>query len=201
LSNPAPRDRQSDELNRILARSRSALRKEAIFCTIRFNSDASNFSFAVGAAVVFIMSADGSLVGFCLVPTFHSQSESRTRAICFSSDSRWLAVSGPVNSVTVIDIASRRIMQSLDEHTAYQSAIAIFSDSCKVITGAFDGQKLHWTNGDWKVVKSIQHGPEKGSLRKEEMIVAPAVGGDDEYAAVGFMSGVVEFMIELFRSP
>jgi hypothetical protein len=80
---PAPRDRQSNELNRTLARSCSTLRKEATLCTIHFNSDGSNFGVAVGAAVVFIMSVDGPLVGSCLVPTFRSQSESRTRAIAF----------------------------------------------------------------------------------------------------------------------
>jgi WD40 repeat protein len=127
------------------------------------------------------MSADGSPVGSCLVPKFDSQSESHPRAICLSLDSCWVAVSGRVNSVTIIDAASLRIVQSLDEHTRYVSAIAFFGDSCKTITGAFDERILHWRIGDWKVAKSIQHVPENGPVGKEEMIVAVAVGRDDDY--------------------
>jgi WD40 repeat protein len=110
-------------------------------------------------------------------------------------------VSGPVNSVTIIDVGSRGLVRSLDEHTRHVSAIAFFSDSRKMVTTAFDGRILLWTTGDWKIVKSVQHGPENGSVGKEEMIVAVAIGSEDAFVAVGFMSGVVGIYDPDFAQP
>jgi WD40 repeat protein len=182
-------------------RLRYALRMESILCTIHFNHDGSIFSFTDGLAVFFIMANDGSLVGSCPLPKSRAPTDSHARAICFSRDSRWLAVSGPVHSVTMIDVQSRKFFKSLDAHASHVSTIAFFNDSERMVTGGFDGKLVVWNTRDFQVVKSIQHGVENGQIGKEEMIVAIAIASDDEYLAVGFMNGVVGIYDADFSQP
>jgi hypothetical protein len=155
-------------------RLRYALRLDAILCTIRFNGDGSLFSFTNGATVFLILTADGSLIGTCDLPKARNSADGHTRAICFSPDSRYLAVSGPGSSVTVIEVASRRVVKTLDAHTGDVSTVTFFRGSHKLITGGFDRKLCVWTTRDWKMVKVIQH----GGSGKDENIVAVAIAGD-----------------------
>jgi WD40 repeat protein len=51
------------------------------------------------------------------------------------------------------------------------------------------------------MVQAIEHGDEMTSAGKEEMIVAVAIAGDDEYVAVGFMNGKVGIYEPTFSQP
>jgi WD40 repeat protein len=174
---------------------------DAILCTIHFNGDGSIFSFTNGSTVFLILTADGSLIGTCELPKTRHPTDGHPRAICFSPDSRYLAVSGPGNSVTVIEVASRRVVKSLDAHTSHVSTVAFFKSSHKLVTGGFDRKLCVWTTPDFKMVKAIQHGGEGMATGKEENIVAVAIAGDDEYVSVGFMSGNVGIYEPTFAQP
>jgi WD40 repeat protein len=123
-----------------------------------------------------------------------------SRALCFSPDSKFLAVAGPANSTIVIDVRSRRIITSLEEHRNLVSTIAFFRDGRRFVTGGFDGKLCVWSVPEFQLLRVIQHGVE-GKTGKEEMIAALAIGADDEYVAVGFMNGTVGLYEPTFSQP
>jgi WD40 repeat protein len=187
--------------DRSRVRLRYALRMDAILCTVHFNADGSLFSFTNGSTVFLILTADGSLIGTCDLPEPRIPTDGHARAICFSPDSRYLVVSGPGNSVIIIDVESRRIVKTLDAHTSHVSTVTFFNKSQQLITGGFDRKLCVWSTNDFKMVKSIQHGGDGIASGKDEDIVAVAIAGDDEYVCVGFMNGIVGIYEPTFQQP
>jgi hypothetical protein len=182
-------------------RLRYARRLEAILCAIHFNGDGSLFSFTDGATAFLIRTVDGGLVGRCELPKPRDRDDGHARAICFSPDSQLLAVSGPGTSVTVIAVPARQVVTALDAHIKPVSTVAFFKKSPQLITGAFDRQLCVWSTHDFRLLKSITHGNEASANGTDDMIVAIAISGDDEYVAVGFMNGVVGIYEPTFSQP
>jgi WD40 repeat protein len=182
-------------------RLRYALRMEAILCAVHFNHDGSLFSFTDGAAVFFVRSADGRLVGTCELPRPRSADDGHARAIRFSHDSQLLAVSGPGTSVTVVAVQPRQVVTTLDAHTNPVSTVAFFRKSPRLVTGAFDRKLCVWNTHDFRLLKSIAHGNEAAAGGTDDMIVAIAISADDEYVAVGFMNGVIGIYEPTFSQP
>jgi WD40 repeat protein len=181
-------------------RLRYALSLESVLCTVRFNRDGSLFAFTDGKNVFIIGTADGSLVGSCEVPRSAGPEDAPARAIAFSPDGKYLAVSSPLYSVSIYDVSTQKHISTLDAHKHHVSTIAFFRDSRRMLTGGFDGKLCIWNVPEFTLAKTVTHGVE-GSIRKEEMIVAIAMGSEDEYIAVGFMSGTVGMYEPTFSQP
>jgi WD40 repeat protein len=180
-------------------RLRYALATQSILCAIRFNSDGSLFSFTDGQTVFFMRQTDGYMVGTCEMPRSPGQQgEQLSRALCFSPDSKFLAVAGPATSTTVIDVQSRKVVKSLEVHNNSVSTIAFFKDGRRLLTGGLDGRLCIWSVPEFILVRTIQHGMD---TQEENMIAAIAIGLDDEYIAVGFMSGMIGLYEPTFSQP
>jgi WD40 repeat protein len=180
-------------------RLRYSLSTEAILCTIKFNSDGSMFSFTDGKTVYLVNQVDGVIVGTSAIPRApRAQGEQLSRAICFSPDSKFLAAAGPSNTTVIIEVATRKVVKTLEVHRNLVSTIAFFKDGRRFLTGGFDGKLCLWSLPDFQLIKTIQHGSEP---QKEEMIAAIAIGVDDEYVAVGFMNGSVGLYDPAFSQP
>jgi WD40 repeat protein len=180
-------------------RLRYSLNVEAILCTIKFNSDGSLFSFTDGKIVYLVNQADGAVTGTSVIPSpARVEGEQLSRAICFSPDNKFLAAAGPANTTVIIDIASRKVVKTLEGHRNLVSTIAFFRDGRRFLTGGFDGRLCVWSAPEFQLLKTLQHGAEAG---KEDMIAAIAIGVDDEYVAVGFMNGAVGLYDPTFSQP
>jgi WD40 repeat protein len=179
---------------------RYALHMEAILCTIRFNRDGSLFTFTDGTTVFLISSADGSLVGNCELPRSRNAIDAHPRAIAFSPDSKHVAVSGPTHGITIVEVSPTRVVKTLDAHTNTVSSLAFFKDSQCLLSGGFDGKLCVWNLRDLTLLRTIQRGVE-GETTKDDMIVAIAMGADDEFICVGFMNGVVGMFDPAFSQP
>jgi WD40 repeat protein len=180
-------------------RLRYSLTLESVLCTIRFIPDGSQIAFTDGRTVYFISQTDGSTVGTSDLGRSlpEPSTEAVSRALCFSPDSKFLAVSGPNNSTSVIEVATRRRVATLEKHRNIVSTIDFFKTSARFVTGGFDGQLCVWNIPDFKLSQAIQHGLEG----KEEMIAAVAVAPEDQYLVVGFMSGTVGLYDPTFSQP
>jgi WD40 repeat protein len=181
-------------------RLRYALSLESVLCTVRFNRDGSLFAFTDGKNVFIIGTADGSLVGTCEISRSSGVEDTPARAIAFSPDGRYLAVSAPLYSISVYEVSTQRQISTLEGHKHHVSTIVFFKDNRRMLTGGFDGRLCIWNVPEFTLFKSVPHGVD-GSIRKEEMIVAIAMGTDDEYIAVGFMSGIVGMYEPTFSQP
>jgi hypothetical protein len=181
-------------------RLKYALSLDSVLCAVRFNRDGSLFAFSDGANVFLLATADGSLVGSCEIPQNARQEESPARAICFSPDGQFIAVAAPLHSITVFEVATRRLVTSLDTHKHHVSSLAFFRDSRTMLSGGFDGKLCVWSVPDFRLHRLVPHGVE-GSVGKEEMIVAIALGSDDEFIAVGFMNGTIGMYDQAFSQP
>jgi WD40 repeat protein len=182
-------------------RLRYSLPVDSVLCTIKFNGDGTFFSFTDGKNVYLVNQADGTIVGTCPIPRPPGQqSELLSRAICFSPDSKFLAVAGPANTTIVIDVRTRRIVASLEMHRNLVSTIAFFRDCRRLLTGGFDGKLCVWSIPEFQLIQMVQHGVD-GQTGKDEMIAALAIGADDEYVAVGFMNGTVGLYEPTFSQP
>jgi WD40 repeat protein len=181
-------------------RLRYALSIESVLCTVRFNGDGSRFAFTDGKNVFVIGTVDGTLVGTCAILRNAQQDEAPARAISFSPDGRYLAVSAPLFAISIFEVATQKHISTLELHKHHVSTIAFFKDGRRMLTGGFDGKLGIWSVPDFKLLKIVPHGIE-GSVGKEDMIVAIAMGTDDEYIAVGFMSGMVGMYEPTFSQP
>ena len=73
---------------------RYSLSIDSVICSIQYNPTGSMFAFADGRTVFYINSKDGAINGTCKIPIANSMENSLyTRSICFSHDSRYLAIS------------------------------------------------------------------------------------------------------------
>jgi hypothetical protein len=179
---------------------RYALDLNTVLCTVRFNHTGSHFAFTDGKVVFLVATADGSLVGTLDVPRAHIPDEPPPRCIRFSPTGRYIAVSGPQYILTFIDTSPLRVIGQLDNHKHFISSIVFFKDGTQMLSGGFDGKICVWSVPDLKLLKVVEHGS-AGSVGKDEMIVALSLGSDDEYIAVGFMSGVVGMYEPTFSQP
>jgi WD40 repeat protein len=143
---------------------------------------------------------DGSLVGAIEITSVSHQEDSPARSIAFSPDGKYLMLSAPMHSIAVIDLPSRSVLTSLEGHKHHVSTLAFFRDGTRMLSGGFDGKLCLWSVPDFKLVKSLDHA-RNGSVTKDEMIVAIALGSDDEYIAVGFMNGSVGMYESTFTQP
>jgi WD40 repeat protein len=182
-------------------RLRYAIAMDSILCALKFNCDGSLIAFSDRKAVFLIASGDGEVVGKCEVPALSpQQSDPLPRSICFSADSRFLAVSGQSASVLVIEVASRSIKTSLNLPHHVVSSIAFFQDGHAMVTGGFDGKLCLWSVPEFQLMKVIQHGIE-GQTQKKDMIVAVAFGKGDLFLGVAFMNGMVGIYEKTFSQP
>jgi WD40 repeat protein len=101
-------------------------------------------------------------------------------------------------STTIIDAQNRLIVKTLTIHKNSVSTIAFFKDGRRLLTGGLDGKLCVWSVADFSLIRSIQHGTEG---QKEDTIAAIAIGLDDEYIAVGFMSGTIGLYEPTFSQP
>jgi WD40 repeat protein len=182
------------------ARLRYALDLGSVLCTVRFNHTGSHFAFTDGKVVFLMCSADGSLVGTVEIPRSPHQEDPPPRSICFSPNGRYIAVAAPQYVITVIEVGPLHVIGQLDAHKHHISSIVFFSDGRQLITGGFDGKLCLWSVPELKLLRMIEHGASGGG-GKDEMIVAVALGTDDEYIAVGFMSGSVGMYEPTFSQP
>ena len=176
---------------------RYALNMGSILCAIRFNKDGSLFAFADGRTAFIINAADGSLVGACQIPRSDSQNEESTRVIVFSPDSRLIALSGHGGSIVIVDVAEHAVLHVLTGHTKTVSALAFLSDSRTLISGSLDCTLRIWDTQEMKQTRLIQHGAD--GPRSE--IMSLSVGPDDEFVAVGFVTGQVGIYEPTFSQP
>jgi WD40 repeat protein len=174
---------------------------ESVLCTIRFNSDGSLFAFTNGKTVYFVKQSDGSSLGNCDICRASAENgDAVSRALCFSPDSRFLAVASAGNSTVIVDVASRRTVISLEKHRNIVSTIAFFRTSGRFLTGGFDGKLCVWSLPEFRLIQTLQHGPER-LTGQEEMIAAVAIAPDDRYVVVGFMNGTVGLYDPTFSQP
>ena len=185
--------------NKDSVKLRYALSIDSVLCTFAFNKAGNLFAFADGKTAFTINSADGALIGACEIPPRGNAREPDTRAIVFSPDGKLLALSGQSNSVVIIDVASQRVIKTLDGHTHPVSSLAFLSNSQTLLSGAFDGRLCVWDMQTMELKKMIQHGKE--SQKPDEVIVSLSVASDDEYVAVGFMNGTVGIYEPTFSQP
>jgi WD40 repeat protein len=157
------------------------------------------FAFTDGKIVYLVNQADGAITGTTAIGrTARAQGEQLSRAICFSPDSKFLAVAGPGNTTVVIDVAAKRVVRTLEVHRNLVSTMAFFSRGQRFLTGGFDGKLCVWSLADFQLLRTIPHG---GEVEKEEMIAAVAIGSGDAFVAVGFMSGMVGLYDPDFSQP
>jgi WD40 repeat protein len=111
-----------------------------------------------------------------------------------------LVISAPLHLISVVDVSSRRILTALEGHKHHVSTIVFFSDGSRMLSGGFDGKLCVWSVPDFKLIKVIDHA-RNGAPAHNEMIVAIAIGGGNEYIAVGFMNGSVGMYERTFTQP
>jgi WD40 repeat protein len=116
-----------------------------------------------------------------------------SRTLCFSPDSKLLAVAGPASSILIIDTKTRRTVTALEGHHNIVATITFFRTTMRFVTGAI-------LTKDFKCLRTIQDGGQENG-RKEEMITAIAIATDEEYVAVGFMNGTVGLYVAAFAQP
>jgi WD40 repeat protein len=179
-------------------RLRYSLTVESILCAIRFNNDGSFFTFSDGKSVFFVTTRDGSVAGS--MPWGSQNADSIPRSICFSPDSKYLAISGGASSLLVINVPQRSVQTQLNVPNHVVSTIVFFQDGKAMITGGFDGKLCIWSVPEFQLTRIIQHGIE-GQVQKKDMIVSIAFGRDDEFLGVGFMSGAVGMYEPTFSQP
>jgi WD40 repeat protein len=178
-------------------RLRYSLRADTILCTVRFNRDGTLFTFTDGNVIFLVSTADGTVQTTIPIPRAGDQ---LPRASCFSPDSAFLAIGGQTSATIVVDVAKRQIHKILEVREHVVSAIGFFHDAQRMITGGFDGKLCLWSVPDFKQLRTIQHGVE-GSPNKEDMVVSIAFSSDDEFIAVGFMSGTIGIYEPTFQQP
>jgi WD40 repeat protein len=181
-------------------RLKYALDLDSVLCTVRFNGNGSLFAFTDGKIVFIMCTHDGSLVGTVTIPRNPASEDAPPRAICFSPDGRFLAVSAPQHAIIAIEVSTLRVVATLEAHKNSVSAIAFFHNGTKFVSGGFDGKLCVWSVPEFKLWRLVEHATH-GAVTKDEMIVALAVGSDDEYLAVGFMNGAVGMYETTFTQP
>jgi WD40 repeat protein len=88
----------------------------------------------------------------------------------------------------------------LDAHINIVSSFAFFKDSECLLSGGFDGKLCVWNIRDLTLLQTIQRSVE-GETTKDNMIVAIAMGADDEFICVSFMNGVVGMFDPALSQP
>ena len=171
---------------------RYSLATDSVLCSIRYSPDGSMFAFANGRTVFFMNSEDGSLNGMCNIPMDDDTAAKcvHTRSICFSPDSKYLALSGPKNKVIVVDTTSKKVIDMLECHSNAVSTLTFSKDSQYLYSGGFDGKICMWDLKTMKLHKTIQPQVDP-TKKKSEIVMAIAISADNSFIAVGYMSGSV----------
>src|SRR5207249_2964371 len=79
--------------------------------------------------------------GACL-KTF--QGESRSRAVAFGPEARWLALAGPDHGIGLWDTATGKRLQSFRGHTATVLSVAVSPDGTRLVSFALDKSLRLW---------------------------------------------------------
>ena len=197
-------DSMSGAFNKQNVKLRYALNMGSVLCTVRFSHDGSMFAFTDGTSAFIVRSADGTCIGKVKIPASTNQKAKEPehlRAVVFSPDSRYLALTGHNNTIVIIDVAQCEVVRILEGHTKDVSSLVFLSNSQTLISGGFDSLICVWdlSKPENTPVKKIPHMKENG--QKEEMILKLSIAPEDEFIAVGFMNGNVGIYEPTFQQP
>lgn len=115
-----------------------AIKTDFILCAMALNRDGSTLAYCDGRRVYFISLEDGQHMYSVELPPNNYELE--TRALAFSNDSKYLAVSICGGKIAVI--YDRSVHCILSNHTSVVSALAFTDDY--LISGGFDGLLSVW---------------------------------------------------------
>lgn len=193
---------------------------DSLLCSISFNHDGSLLAFADGKSVFIINALNGSPVATIEIPNNSHQNKPHTRSLIFSSDSHWIALSGPSNTIIIIDVTQNKIASILEGHDSVVLALAFMKNSEILLTGGFDGKMIFWDMHTFKQIKIINHDAygsstvqladssssensqhNQGDNDKSEMIIGIAVAHDESFIAVGFTTGMIGLYEPTFTNP
>ena len=175
-----------------------ALKTTSVLCSVEFDSTGERFAFADGRTVFLINSEDGSLLASFQIPHILESNEIHTRALRFSPDDQFIAISGPNTTVHVFSVRDKKVVAKLDRHKKTVSALLFLRDQNWLLSGGHDGVICIWEVGTWRLVRELRHTtPDE----KEDMINALTEAHDRSFVAVGFMNGSVGIYEPTFQQP
>ena len=172
-----------------------ALNTSSVLCSVEFDSTGSKLAFADGRSVFVVNTSDGSLIVSFDIPK--TSPDIQTRALRFSLDGQFVAISGPSVIVHIFSIPERKLVQSLTGHSGGVWTLLFLSEQNWLLSGGADGMICIWEVGTWRLVRQLQHKVES----KEDVVVSMTEAYDKSFVAVGFMNGSVGIYEPTFTQP
>lgn len=173
---------------------RYALKSDSVLCSIQFNKDGDVFAFANGKYVYLVKTEDGSLSETFDIPQDPmNPPKLHTRAICFSPNSKYLAISGQSNNVILFSIEAHSVISIFTGHSNTVSSLAFSKDGHYLFSGGFDGRVCKWDLTTNSLANFIRYGDARDEVQrnKNEMIIAIEMSYDNTFVIIGLMNGSI----------
>ncbi|EAY05823.1 hypothetical protein TVAG_202810 [Trichomonas vaginalis G3] len=161
---------------------KGAFMVDDIICAVAYNKQGTQIAFSAGTSLFVLDSAAGKLVTQIDLPPPEKPASS-SRAIAFSPDGNYIALSVAPFYIYIVNIQEKAIKKTLTGGTLEISSLLYNSEGTLLISGNFDGSIIVWDTANYTEKKRI---PPKD---KDSAIVGIATSPEDSYYAVASSAG------------
>jgi WD40 repeat protein len=169
--------------------------RSGVYCC-SFSRDGDFFAFANGQTIFVVDTTRGAVTSTFEIPN-PQNSDFCVRAIRISPHSKFLGVSGPMNSVMLYCVASHRLITRFDGHRDAVSALQFTGDSLVLFSGGLDGVLCAWDLVGMSLVRQMPH----RMFDHPEAIWSLSMDPEGNFLVVGFVNGTVGLYRLDFKQP
>lgn len=176
------------------------LNLQTTICAIDFSPDGAQFSFASVRFLYIVNTINGQIETIADISKGVTAPETISRVLKYSPSADIIAVGIDPNFVGIFDLEKKSLVQTLNGHTRYVTALEYAPNSKYLISGGADGVICIWDLKKYRLIKKIQYseGEPNKNANSEGAVLSIVANPKTDIFAVGIANGYVGLFNAVF---